>query len=87
MGGDERECGRRCDDSFTYSQGEINSSIVFHILLGTEGIFPRQHLDKGMSLVLVDDTSLHGTVAAKYSAKLSFRAPVYVVISINFQDF
>ena len=49
-------------------------SVVFHVGLGSLGILAGKHLDKGMSLVLVDDAGLDGTVAAKDGAQFRLGA-------------
>lgn len=73
--------GGRSGVGSTYSQRQINGAVVLHVLLGFQRIFPGQHLDKGMSLVLVHDTSLHGSVAVEDSAKLSLGTSARAIIS------
>lgn len=52
----------------TYSEWDINMSVILHAGFGQLGIFASQHLDKCMSLILVDNACLYGTVAAKDGA-------------------
>lgn len=61
-------------DDVTYAKRNLKMSVVLHVVLGILGVLASQHLDKGMSLILVDDASLDGTVAAEDSAQLRLRA-------------
>lgn len=57
----------------TYSQWKFAGAVFFHVFFGGERVFARQHLDKGVALVLVDDACLNCAITVEYSSKLSLR--------------
>lgn len=64
----------------TYSEGKLAGAGIFHVFFGIDGILAGEHLDECMALVLVDDASLNGAEASKYSSELRFGASTCIVL-------
>lgn len=57
---------------WTYSKGIFKASGILHAFLCADSILARQHLDKCMALVFVDDASLDSAVAAENATQFGF---------------
>lgn len=44
---------------------EVGISAIFRALLGRDGVFPRQHLDERVALIVIDDACLHYSKVTK----------------------
>lgn len=59
---------------WTYSKGIFKASGILHAFLCADSILARQHLDKCMALVLVDDACLDNAETVEYLAELGLGA-------------